>query len=127
MKKKKYFLLLGVITIVFLIIGGKLYMDSKKLEIDMLEVVKTDEAKQVFENGLKKLDSKALTKEGIIQSYTIDYDNIEHNPMGGIDITLIINNNNSLSADFNIDKSDGGTLQYGSILLSKELSNKLGR
>ena len=125
--KKKVLLLLGIVTIVSLVIGGKLYTDSKKLEVDMLEIVKSDEAKQVFENGLKKLDSKALMTEGAIQSYEIDYDSIEHNPMGGIDITLIINDNKSLKIDYNIDKNDGKTLQYGSILLSDELSDKLNR
>lgn len=89
--KNKLIILIGIIIIVCLGIGGKIYMDSKKLKEEMVTIVKSKEAKQVFEEGLKNLDPKALTPEGIIQSYEIDYGSIEHNPMGGINVTLLAN------------------------------------
>lgn len=83
--KNKLVLLIGIIVIVCVGIGGKIYMDLKKLE-EMVIDVKSEEAKNVFENGLRNLDQKALTPEGVIQSYEIDYDSIEKNPMGGINV-----------------------------------------
>ena len=65
---------------------------AEKLQEEMVKIVKSEEAKQVVEEGLKNLDPKALTPEGVIQSYEIDYDSIEHNPMGGIDGTIVVNN-----------------------------------
>lgn len=58
--------------------------EAKKLQEEMMEVVKSDEAKKVLEEGLKNLDPKALTSEGVIQTYKLDYESIKHNPMGGL-------------------------------------------
>lgn len=101
-------------------------MDSKKIQEEMIAVVKSDGAKQVFENGLKNLDQKALTPEGVIQSYEIDYDSIEHNPMGGINGIIIVNNNKNLYIYFNLDKDND---EYNKAIISGysyELDKKLG-
>lgn len=99
-------------------------MDSKKIQEEMIAVVKSDGAKQVFENGLKNLDQKALTPEGVIQSYEIDYDSIEHNPMGGINITLIINKDNNLTAEYNLEKRNE-QIEGDGINLSGVLTKKI--
>lgn len=85
-------------------------MDSKSLQTDMLEVVKSEEAKEVFEEGLKSLDPKALTKEGVIQTYEIDYESVEHNPMGGINVTLLANKKKNLYVFFTLEKNAEGQL-----------------
>ena len=96
MKKKKWWLIPLIGILILLGIGGKLVIDkqnkAEKLQEEMVKIVKSEEAKQVVEEGLKNLDPKALTPEGVIQSYEIDYDSIEHNPMGGIDGTIVVNN-----------------------------------
>lgn len=101
-------------------------MDSKSLEEEMLTVVKSEEAKQVFESGLKELDPKALTPEGVIQSYEIDLDSIEHNPMGGINGIITANSNKDLYIYFNLDKDKD---EYNKAIISGysyELDKKLG-
>ncbi len=92
------------------IIGGKMYMDQKKLQDEMIKVVKSEEAKKIFEEGLKNLDPKALTKKGVIQSYEIDYDSLKHNPMGGIDVTLYANKDKQLYIFFTLNKQSDGSL-----------------
>ncbi|MBC1462131.1 DUF1310 family protein, partial [Listeria welshimeri] len=57
------------------------------------------------EEGLKNLDSKALTSEGVIQNYKIDYGSIEQNPMGGIMVDLIINHDSKLKVYNSLNKS----------------------
>lgn len=106
-------------------IGGKKYMDSKKLDTEMLNIVKSDEAKKVFEEGLRNLDPNSLTPEGVIQSYEIDYNSIKHNPMGGINVTLIINNDSSLYVKKTLNKFDGKNIEGGGGGYSAELKAKL--
>ena len=83
MLKKVVKVILLVLFIVLSSIGllkGKGYIESKRIE----HIVKSDEVKEVVENMLKKQDDKALTPEGKIKSYKIDFDKVGKNPMGGI-------------------------------------------
>ncbi|MGM0108075.1 DUF1310 family protein [Enterococcus sp. AZ172] len=93
---KKRQIVLIITGICLLWIGGTMYMDHLKVEEEMIRVVNSEEAKIVLEKTLKNLDSKALTSEGVIKNYKIDYKNIKRNPMGGISVPLIINDNNKL-------------------------------
>ncbi|MBC1462135.1 DUF1310 family protein [Listeria welshimeri] len=111
MGDKKRCLIIGLaILITVLLIGSKVYMDkqqeAKVKQEEMIEVVKSEEAKKVFEEGLKNLDSKALTSEGVIQNYKIDYESIEQNPMGGINGKIVVNKNDKLVVLFNLNKED---------------------
>ncbi|MBF2683488.1 DUF1310 domain-containing protein [Listeria welshimeri] len=104
--KKKWIIILGIVIIVILSLGVKFYMDEKKINEEMMNVVFNDEAKRVFENGLKNLDAKALTGKGVINSYEIDKKSIKQNPMGGIDVTLYVNENPELYVFFTLNNTD---------------------
>ena len=118
MKKILLGVSLGLLAIVG-VIGGKIYIDSNKME----NIVKNDEVKKITEDTLRKLDKNALTPEGKIKSYKINYDKIKRNPMGGISIEIIINDDNSLRLGTIINKynKDGG-YEFGSLSLSPGLS-----
>ncbi|MBC2377528.1 DUF1310 domain-containing protein [Listeria welshimeri] len=122
--KKKWIIILGIIIIVILGIGVKFYMDEKKLNEEMMNVVYSDEAKEVFEKRLTNLDAKAFTEEGIIQSYEIDKESIKRNPMGGINVTLIINKDLEWYITYTLGKQNG-KLDGGGASISKELTKKL--
>ncbi|MBC1479559.1 DUF1310 family protein [Listeria seeligeri] len=124
--KKKLIIILGVLVTIILVLGVKFYMDEKKLDEEMMEVVYSDEAKEVFEIRLKALDAKALTEEGIIHSYKIDKESIKHNPMGGINVTLNINNDSELNITYTINNFNG-ELSGGASSISEKLSKLLGR
>lgn len=104
--KKRWIIVLGITVITFLSLGVKFYMDEKKINEEMMTVVFSDEAKRVFENGLKNLDAKALTGKGVINSYEIDKKSIKQNPMGGIDVTLYVNENPELYVFFTLNNTD---------------------
>ncbi|MBC1364610.1 DUF1310 domain-containing protein [Listeria welshimeri] len=123
--KKKWIIILGIVIIVILGIGVKFYMDEKKLNEEMMNVVYSDEAKEVFEKRLTNLDAKAFTEEGIIQSYEIDKESIKRNPMGGINVTLIINKDLEWYITYTLGKLNG-KLDGGGASISKELTKKLG-
>ncbi|MBC1405759.1 DUF1310 family protein [Listeria welshimeri] len=128
--KKRCLLISLAILITVLLIGSKVYMDkqqeAKVRQEEMIEVVKSEEAKKVFEEGLKNLDSKALTSEGVIQNYKIDYGSIEQNPMGGINGKIVVNKNDKLVVLFNLNKEDEKNFNRSVILgNSDELSQLL--
>ena len=92
--KKSSKIMIGVLLIGTIIIGLgiKQHMDKKaQLQEELIKIAKSDEAIAIYEKDMKWLDPKAFTEEGIIQSYVVDYDSIELNPMGGFSINLIIN------------------------------------
>ena len=99
--------LVATITSILLLIGivaGSIYYEKYKIE----HIVKSDEAKEVIEKRLKSMDSKALTPEGKIKSYKIDFDKVGKNPMGGIYILLIINDDLEMKLDTTLEKGTQG-------------------
>ncbi|EAG0757208.1 DUF1310 family protein [Listeria monocytogenes] len=104
--KKRWIIVLGITVITIFGLGVKFYMDEEKLNKEMINVVYSDEAKQVFENGLKNLDAKALTGEGVINTYEIDKKSIKQNPIGGINVTLYVNENPELYVFFTLNNTD---------------------
>ena len=106
------------------VVGGKVYMNNNDNKIE--NIVKSDEAKQTIEEMLKKLDSKALTSEGKIKSYKIDESYSKVNPMGGIDIKIVINNNEKLVLETTLNKySEGKGYKHGALGMTQELNSLL--
>lgn len=106
------------------VVGGKVYMNNNDNKIE--NIVKSDEAKQTIEGMLKKLDSKALTSEGKIKSYKIDESYSKVNPMGGIDIKLVINDREDLVLETTLNKySDDKGYKHGALGMSQELDSLL--
>ena len=115
----------GLLIVLLLIIGaaglicGKEYIESKRIE----HIVKSDDGKEAIENMLKKMDSKALTPEGKIKSYKIDFDQVDKNPMDGINIYLIINDDPEMMLNTTLEKgTQGKKYETG----AKGISPKLG-
>ncbi|EAA0350080.1 DUF1310 domain-containing protein [Listeria monocytogenes] len=104
--KKRWIIVLAITVITIFGLGVKFYMDEEKLNKEMMNVVYSDEAKRVFENGLKNLDAKALTGEGVINTYEIDKKSIKQNPIGGINVTLYVNENPELYVFFTLNNTD---------------------
>ena len=78
-------ILIGILLVVLAVvglIGGKMYLEENKI----VSIVKSDDGKEAVESMLKSMDDKALTPEGKIKSYKIDFDKVKRNPMGGINI-----------------------------------------
>ena len=115
----------GILIVLLLIIGsaglicGKEYIESKRIE----HIVKSDEAKQVIEKMIREEDDKALTSEGKIKNYKIDFDKVKRNPMGGINIYIIINDDPDMVLDTTLHKGTrGDKYKTGAIVISPKLS-----
>ena len=117
-------ILKGILIVLLLIIGSagliccKEYIESKRIE----HIVKSDDGKEAIENMLKSMDDKALTPEGKIKSYKINFDKIEKNPMGGINIYLIINDDPEMKLDTTLVKfTKDGKYETGARGISPKL------
>ncbi|EAE5922273.1 hypothetical protein AJZ74_13565 [Listeria monocytogenes] len=123
--KKRWVIVLGITVMTIFGLGVKFYMDEEKLNTKMMNVVCSNEAKEVFNDDIKLIDTKAFTKEGLIQSYEVDKESIEPNPMGGIIVALVINKDPALKLTYTLKKNNE-ELKSGGASISKELTKQLG-
>lgn len=112
--------LVATITSILLLIGivaGSIYYEKYIIE----HIVKSDKAKTAIENMLKKIENKALTSDGKIKSYKIDYSKVKKNPMGGINISVIVNDNEEMIVNTTLEKNSRGEYIIDSTAISPEL------
>ena len=102
--------LASLLVIVGLSIGGFKVMKQVKHN-EMVRIIESEEANQIFRNRLKRIDPNALTEKGIIKSYKVD--SFEHNPMGGIIVYLYINDSSSYNVSVFLHKDSDGKLRNG--------------
>ena len=114
----------GILIVLLLVIGSvglifcKEYIESKRIE----HIVKSDDGKEAIESMLKSMDGKALTPEGKIKTYKIDYNKVEKNPMGGINIYLTINDDPEMKLDTTLGKfNKDGKYETGARGISPKL------
>lgn len=125
-KRKRW--TITILVIVAFIVGGTAFMIEKHNEEQkqeheyMVKVVKSNEARTIFEKEIKDIDPNAFMDSGFIKNYSIDYKSVTHNPMGGIDVRLTINNNNDLNLEASLVDYNGSSLESGGSVLSKKLS-----
>ena len=117
--------LLGILTIIVIIgilIVGKIQMDKYRVK----SIVHSEEVKAVVEEIIKGFDETNLTESGVIKSYRIDYDYSEKNLMGGINIRIIVNNDEEQVIKTVINKySSSKSYENGIIFTSPKLSKIL--
>ena len=111
--------ILSTVAIIAILIGGKIQMDKYRVK----SIVHSEEGKAAIENMLKIMDEKALTPEGKIKSYQIDENYTHNNPMGGLIVRVIINDDPELDVETTLNKYPSrGKLEHGVIITSEKLS-----
>ena len=99
--------LVATLTSVLLLIGivaGSIYYEKYKIE----HIVKSDDGKAAVESMLKSMEGKDLTPEGKIKTYKVEYDKVKKNPMGGINVYLIINDDPEMKLNTTLVKGTQG-------------------
>ena len=115
---------ISILAVIGMAVGGwAMHQHQEKQK--MIQIANSKEAKKVYEDFLKAKDSKALTEDGIIKSYKIDEEKLSYNPMGGLMVTVIINNNVELDIGYNLIENDDGTYISAYYTISSELSKLL--
>lgn len=95
------------------IVAGCMNTPSKQR---MNEELQKSEVVAVIEESIKNMDNAAFTEKGVIHSYAIDYDRTEYNPMGGINTTIIVNDNPDLYIICVVKKKNQGYTVGGGVV-----------
>ena len=116
----------GVLLLGVLIWGGMLVKNHLDFQNEMVQIVHSKEVEKLIEEELKVTDPNALTPKSKIQSYEIDDETIEHNPMGGIMFRIIINGDKEITENFGLRKySEDGPIEQVGVSRSVELQKLL--
>ena len=108
---KRYSVAVIIILSGLLLGGCSLITGRSTKKREMIQIAESKKMKVAIENMLTKLDSKALTPEGKIKSYKISKDDLDYNPMGGILVKIVINNDEKLVLSTTIQE-DATTKKY---------------
>lgn len=127
MKKSKFIVLIMVAFSLGL--GGCSFFNGQSTKKqEMIQIAESKKMKVAIENMLKKLDPKALTSEGKIKTYKISKDDLDYNPMGGLLVKIVINNDEKLVLSTTIQE-DATTGKYEETYFgeTEELSDLLDK
>ena len=106
----------GVLLLGILIWVGLLVKNHLEFQHEMIQIVHSKE--------LKELNPNALTPKGKIQSYEINDETIEHNPMGGIIFRIIINGDKEITENFGLRKdSENAPIEQAGVSRSIEFQD----
>lgn len=124
MKKSKFIVL--VMMLFGLSLGGCSFFNghsTKKQE--MIQIAESKKMKVAIEEYLKNLDPEALTPNGKIKSYRILKDKLKYNQMEGINIGIIINNDDKLIIDMVVIGKESGSYHVAASSTPTELDELL--
>ncbi|EGD32103.1 DUF1310 family protein [Streptococcus sanguinis] len=125
--KKYFFIFLTIITISSaMLLGSCSILNSRSEKEEMIQIAESKKMKKAIENELRALDPKALTAEGKIKSYEIQKDKLEYNPMGGMLVYVVLNNDRELNMSMTVLEEKTGEYRIASYFASDELDKLVG-
>ena len=124
--KKIFVIFLTIITLSSaMFLGGCSMLNSRSEKEEMIQIAESQKSKKLIEEMLRKKDPEALTEKGIIKKYTINEKNLKYNPMGGLIVELIINDDTELTITTTLMEDSDGKLEHTGYVISGELAKKL--
>ncbi|CAM3580598.1 MULTISPECIES: DUF1310 family protein [Streptococcus] len=124
--KKIFVIFLSIITISSaMFLGGCSMLNSRSEKEEMIRIAEGKKAQRAIEELLRQEDPKALTEEGIIKEYSINKNELDYNPMGGLIVELIINDDSELTITTTLVEESDGKLEHTGYVISGELAKKL--
>lgn len=111
-RKNRRRLIFSLLVVGILIWIGSKVKDHLEFQQEMVRIVHSKEVEKIVIENLKQKDPFAFTEKGKIQSYEIDDETIEHNPMGGIMFKVIINGDKEITGSMGLRKrSEDGPIR----------------
>lgn len=123
--KKRYSLVVIMILLSLLLGGCSLMTDQSTEKQEMIQIAESQKMKVAIESYLKNLDPEALTPNGKIKSYRILKDKLKYNPMEGINIEIVINNDDKLIVDMVVIEKESGSYHVAASSTPTELDELL--
>ena len=123
--KKQRFVLLFLLT---LFLGGcGLFTDQSAERRKMIQIAESTKMERVIKHLLISIDPKAFTSEGVIHSYTLIKGELEYNPMGGMNVSLVINGDKKLTINTTVQMEDSGKFKVACYGISARLDDLLSK
>lgn len=111
-RKNRRRLIFSLLVVGILIWIGSKVKDHLEFQQEMVRIVHSKEVEKIVIENLKQKDPFAFTEKGKIQSFKIDDETIEHNPMGGIMFKVIINGDKEITGSMGLRKrSEDGPIR----------------
>ena len=124
--KKRKFVILAMLVVFALSIGGcSLITGHSTKKQEMIQIAESQKMKVAIEEYLKNLDPEALTPNGKIKTYRILKDKLKYNPMEGINIEIVINNDDKLIVDMVVIEKESGSYHVAASSTPTELDELL--
>ena len=124
--KKIFVIFLSIFTLSSaMFLGGCSMVNSRSEKEEMIQIAEGKKAQRTIEELLRQEDPKALTEEGIIKEYSINKNELDYNPMGGLIVELIINDDSELTITTTLMEESDGKLEHTGYVISGELAKKL--
>ena len=123
--KKRYSVAVIIILSGLLLGGCSLITGRSTKKREMIQIAESKKAKDVIENLLRQEDPNAFTDKGVIKSYKINENSLKYNPMGGLIIKVIINDDNNLTITTTLTEESDGKFEQNGYVISGELSDEL--
>jgi len=125
--KKIFVIFLSIITASSgIILGGCSMPSSRSEKEEMIQIAESTKMKKAIEKELRELDPKALTAERKIKSYEIQKDKLEYNPMGGMLVYVVLNNDHELNMSMTVLEEKTGEYRIASYFASDKLDKLVG-
>ena len=125
--KKIFVIFLSIITASSgIILGGCSMPSSRSEKEEMIQIAESTKMKKAIEKELREQDPKALTAEGKIKSYEIQKDKLEYNPMGGMLVYVVLNNDHELNMSMTVLEEKTGEYRIASYFASDKLDKLVG-
>lgn len=122
---KRYSIVVIMVLLSLLPSGCRLITGHSTNNQEMIEIAESQKMKVAIEEYLKNLDSEALTPNGKIKSYRILKDKLKYNPMEGINIAIVINNDDKLIVDMVVIGRESGSYHVAASSTPTELDELL--
>ena len=123
--KKQGLMLLFLLT---LFLGGcSLFTDKAAERKEMIQIAESTKMERVIKHLLISIDPKAFTSEGVIHSYTLIKGELEYNPMGGMNVSLVINGDKKLTINTTVQMEDSGKFKVACYGISARLDDLLSK
>ena len=123
-RKNRRRLIFSLLVVGILIWIGSKVKDHLEFQQEMVRIVHSKEVEKIVIENLKQKDPFAFTEKGKIQSFKIDDETIEHNPMGGIMFRIIINGDKEITENFGLRKdSENAPIEQAGVSRSIEFQD----
>lgn len=115
-----------IIILSGLLLGGcSLITGRSTKKREMIQIAESQKMKVAIEEYIKNLDPEALTPNGKIKTYRILKDKLKYNPMEGINIEIVINNDDKLIVDMVVIEKESGLYHVAASSTPTELDELL--